>query len=173
MTVPLPDLTLIAITSALAEAIAGVVVARYGSMTLVLGESAPRIGELVDDNLKWLATVDHDETFTGFLAAECDSGIVVGVCSFVRMPSPEGEIEIAYGTLPLHEGRGVATAMAASLVERARGSGRVRVVAANTLRENNASVRILRRLGFRFAGDAEDRDEGTVWHWQLELAGAP
>jgi RimJ/RimL family protein N-acetyltransferase len=167
----LPELMLIPITAPLADEIAHMDRADYAGMTLILGESATRIRELVLDNLNWLATAPHDQTFTGFLAAERESGIVVGACSYVGLPSPEGEIEIAYGTLPLHEGRGVATAMAAALVERARLSARVRIVTANTLREGNASVRILRKLGFRFAGETEDRDEGTVWHWRLDLAG--
>lgn len=162
-------LDLLPITAALADAIAHADTVTFAGRTLVLGKSAARTRELVNDNLTWLATAPHDETFTGFLAVESESGNAFGVCSYVGLPSDQGDIEIAYGTFPLHEGRGVATAMAAALIERARLSGRVQTITANTLRAENASVRVLKKLGFRHAGEVMDRDEGAVWHWRLEL----
>ncbi|WP_185965036.1 GNAT family N-acetyltransferase [Glacieibacterium frigidum] len=91
-------------------------------------------------------------------------GEAVGLCAF-KAPPADGAVEIAYGTFPPVQRQGVAQAMAAGLIEIARGRGVVLVVA-HTLPEPNTSNRILARLGFSFAGDAEDPDDGHVWLWQ-------
>lgn len=56
--------------------------------------------------------------------------------------------------------------MTAALVEIARrGPG----VQAHTLGEENASTRVLARLGFRLHGPVDDPEEGTVWRRALDL----
>ncbi len=102
--------------------------------------------------------------WTGYLAAEGD--VVVGTCGFVAPPA-DGRVEIAYFTFPAHEGRGVARAMAAALVAIARQAAPDATVAARTLRERNASHRILERLGFTCRGEVEDPDDGPVLEWRL------
>jgi RimJ/RimL family protein N-acetyltransferase len=43
----------------------------------------------------------------------------------------------------------------------------VQVVCAHTLPEENASTRVLRKVGMRFVGIDEDVDVGTVWRWEM------
>ncbi len=89
----------------------------------------------------------------------------VGICAFVDRPRG-GAVEIAYGTAPGFEGRGIATAMAGWLVARAFREDEVAAVTANTAPEPNASTRILQRLGFRRDGVIQDAQIGEAWHWR-------
>jgi len=103
-----------------------------------------------------------------YLAVDDTDAQVVGVCSFKGQPRDDGAVEIAYATFPPYEGRGVASAMAAQLVAIARRCADVEVVVAHTLREENASVRLLRRLRFELVGDViDDPADGVVWRWEL------
>ena len=113
-------------------------------MTLALGLAAP---------------------WCGYLAYERETA--VGTCAFVRAPV-DGAVEISYYTLPELEGRGLATEMARQLNAIARENG-ARLVYALTLCEDNASTRILQKLGLARAGEAVDDDAGTVWRWELRL----
>jgi RimJ/RimL family protein N-acetyltransferase len=108
------------------------------------------------------------QPWTGFLSVDRASNTIVGTCCFVAPPDDEGVVEIAYFTFPGFEGRGVASAMAAGLVDRARSTLGIRRLRAHTLPEKNASTRVLEKLGFRWLGDAIDRDEGRVWRWERD-----
>jgi RimJ/RimL family protein N-acetyltransferase len=95
-------------------------------------------------------------------------GVPLGFGGFVGRPDGDGVIEIGYLTFPAHEGRGVASAVAAGLVAIARDEG-LSAVIAHTLPEENPSTAVLRRNGFVRAGEAHDPDEGTVWRWRIDL----
>lgn len=101
-----------------------------------------------------------------YLAEE--EGGRVGTCGFAGPPSG-GEAEIAYFTFPGHEGRGVATRMAAALLALTAPDAalqKLRIVA-HTLPQEGASTRILRRLGFAMLGPVTHPEDGTVWKWRL------
>jgi len=57
--------------------------------------------------------VGYEPPWIGYLAVE--NGICVGMCGF-KSPPRNSRVEIAYGTLPGHESRGVATRMASELI---------------------------------------------------------
>lgn len=101
--------------------------------------------------------------WTGYLAEE--EGQFVGTCAF-KTPPQSGQVEIAYFTFPGHEGRGVATRMAEHLIRIARQEGMRRIVA-QTLPEPGPSTAILRKLGFRRAGELIHPEDGLVWEWEL------
>ncbi len=100
----------------------------------------------------------------GYLAVE--GGLCVGTCAFKGAPRA-GRLEIAYFTFPAHEGRRLATSMAAALVDIAGAAAPGVMVTAQTLPEEGASTRVLTRLGFQRAGTADDPDAGPVWEWHL------
>ena len=102
--------------------------------------------------------------WTSYVAI-ASSGEIVGACAFKNSPDAHGRVEIAYLTLPGFEGQGVATQMAAFLTEIAHTSGFVRQIDAHTLATESASVRICKKLGFDFAGEINDPDDGPVWLW--------
>lgn len=107
--------------------------------------------------------------WTGFLAVSND--VVVGTCGFAGPPS-NGEVEIAYFTLPQFEGQGVATEMARQLIELVRTSESRPIAIAHTLPEENASARILRRHGFECLGVIQHPEDGAVWKWQDSREGS-
>lgn len=100
----------------------------------------------------------------GYLGVE--GGAIVGACAF-KSPPQDGAVEIAYFTFPGCEGRGVATRMASELIAFARSSDAAIRVRAQTLPQENASVRILRKLGFVHTRDVEHPEDGLVWEWEL------
>ena len=102
----------------------------------------------------------------GFSLVHRHGGMVVGHAGFKAPPAADGMVEIAYGVLPDHQGRGYATEAAQALVAFAFGSRRVRVVRAHTLPESNASARVLTKCGFRHVGEVIDPDDGLVWRWE-------
>lgn len=106
--------------------------------------------------------------WTSYLALD-GRGDAVGVCAFKGAPNRQREVEIAYLTFPEHEGLGHGTAMARVLRQIAGGSGEVDYVIAQTLPEENASVRICRRLHFRFEGEVIDPEDGKVWRWRKSV----
>jgi RimJ/RimL family protein N-acetyltransferase len=102
----------------------------------------------------------------GYLAVEDETRQMVGVCS-LKGPPVEGTVEIAYFTFPEHEGRGIGTAMARFLVDRALQHEEVTRVIAHTEARHNASTRILENIGMHWAGETEDQGM-PVWRWELE-----
>jgi [ribosomal protein S5]-alanine N-acetyltransferase len=89
----------------------------------------------------------------------------VGGGAFVGPPK-EGCVEIAYFTLEHEQGRGYASRTAASLVALARAHDPAIRLKAFTLKQENASTKILRARGFSIVGVAQDADAGEVWEWR-------
>jgi RimJ/RimL family protein N-acetyltransferase len=97
-------------------------------------------------------------------------GVLVGLGGFKGEPA-DGTVEIGYAVAPGWQGRGIATAAALAMIQRARDAG-VRTVVAHTLPEENPSTRVLRRTGFTWAGtttEADGEEEQAVWRWELDL----
>lgn len=128
---------------------------------------------VTDDFLREVieATVAHYQRtgfvppWTGYVGVK--GGVPVGVCGF-KGPPADGRVEIAYGTAPGHEGKGVATALARELVKIARTTDERMTVVAQTLPEENASTSILKKLGFVMTGTVDHPDDGLVWEWELD-----
>ena len=78
-------------------------------------------------------------------------------------PPRDGEVEIAYFTLPEFEGKGYAKSAAKTLMDIA--SKTHVTVSAKTLPEESASTSILCKLGLVDAGDTIDHEIGRAWRW--------
>jgi RimJ/RimL family protein N-acetyltransferase len=91
---------------------------------------------------------------------------VIGSCAF-KTPIHNGAVEIAYFTFPDFEGKGYATQMARTLVEIAKSFGTSVLIKAQTLPEENASTKILRKLGFKKNGSVIHPKDGEVWDWEF------
>ena len=107
--------------------------------------------------------VGFDPPWVSYVAL--DGKRAVGGGAFVGRPR-ENRVEIAYFTVAEFEGCGYATRTAEALVAIARKALPGIVIIAFTLRESNASTRILQRLGLKVCGDARDPDAGDVWEWR-------
>ena len=125
-----------------------------------------------DDHLRMVVemTVQHFEKvgfippWVGYVAVE--NSVPIGTCAF-KSPPVDGGVEIAYGTMPGFEGRGIATTMARKLVRIARQENENLTVFAQTLPDENASTAILKKLGFQWIGTVEHPEDGPVWEWEL------
>jgi ribosomal-protein-alanine N-acetyltransferase len=123
-----------------------------------LREVAKAYGELYD-------RMSPSPPWIGYLAEDETSGIV-GSCGY-KGDCRDGLVEIAYFSFPGFEGRGFATEMARLLNDMAWSRREVRIICAHTLQEENASARILRRLGFTWVGTVDDPEDGLIWRWEL------
>ena len=158
------EITLLPIDPSMAEALSlgpDVFRQHYGA---ALGDSAEAVRDVVAQTLSMPAATPP---WGGYLAVQEESDLVIGTCAFTGSPAENGVVEIAYFTFPEFERRGVASAMAGKLLEVAWERPEVSAVIAHTLPEENASTRILQRLGFRLSGEAMDPDAGRVWRWSI------
>lgn len=94
-----------------------------------------------------------------------DGGRLAGMGGFKGGPGADGQAEIAYLVFVPERGRGLATAIAARLVEIAVGHG-VAGVRAHTLPKHDASTRVLEANGFALKGAVDDPEDGTIWRWE-------
>jgi RimJ/RimL family protein N-acetyltransferase len=144
-----------------------------GRRDLLLGDHVGTLREVGAATAAFLARIGRETKWGSFLAMDPASRLVVGVCGYKGPPDPDGAVEIAYFTLPMYEGRGYATAMAALLTARAGTPPPARTVRAHTLPERNASVRILEKLGFTHLGQVVDPEDGPVWRWERAPGSSP
>ena len=91
---------------------------------------------------------------------------LVGSCGYKGGPSAAGELEIGYEIADGYWGRGLATEAAGALVDFAFSLPEVKLVSAHTLAEENASCRVLRKLGFVRTVELFDPEAGAIWRWE-------
>jgi len=133
-------------------------------LTLPEGEVAPPatmelLGALADK-------LRPDFTPAAWLIVE--RGEVVGLCSVMHAPTPQGAIEIGYGVAPSRQQRGAGGRAVADMVDWARTDPRISALTANTATANLTSQRILERNGFRKVGARIDKTDGLLICWRLE-----
>ena len=120
----------------------------------------------------WLVRLETatvaDVWIDGFALLHLASGTVIGMAGFKGPPAADGVVEIAYGVMPGHQGKGYATEAAQALVAYAFNTSQVRVVRAHTLPEANASTRVLGKCGFQRIGEVTDPEDGLVWRWEKQ-----
>jgi RimJ/RimL family protein N-acetyltransferase len=159
------DIELIALTAEVADALAGGDRSLYGEGGVPDG-LAKMIAGMATMQAALYRKTGAVEPWIGYLARDPAEQAMVGGCSFVERK--DDQVEIAYFTFPGLEGRGVGGRMAQALVELAWAADpTLEQIIAHTLPQENASTRILQRLGFARAGEAVDADEGVVWLWRL------
>lgn len=90
---------------------------------------------------------------------------LIGAGGFFGPPGADGIIEIGYSVARDFQGRGYATEFVCALVDHAFATGQVRRIVARTTGENHASIRVLERAGFQFAGPGQE--PGSV-HYRRE-----
>jgi [ribosomal protein S5]-alanine N-acetyltransferase len=93
---------------------------------------------------------------------------LIGEGGYKGRPDAEGVVEIGYAILPEYRRRGLASEAARGLTRNAFSHAEVTVVQAHTLKDGTASINVLKKLGMKFVGTAEDPDEGEVLQWKVE-----
>ena len=135
-----------------------------GECAGVTGPLPDDAAALMDATRQLYADQGHHPPWISYLA--CSDGEMVGGGAFVGPPTAQG-VEIAYFTRTGREGEGLAGRTAAALVAIARQTAPALPIWAKTLCEENASTRVLRRLGFVQTGTAHDHEIGLAWRWEL------
>jgi len=78
-----------------------------------------------------------------------ESGVPIGLCGFIKRPGLD-HIDIGFAFLPEYTGSGYAYESAAAVMNYGREVLKIDTVVAITTRDNEASVKLLKKLGFSF-----------------------
>lgn len=116
------------------------------------------------------AATEPDPWNFGFAVVHKIDNRMIGFASFTAPPDSNGMVEIAYGIAPAYQDKGYATEAAAALVGFASHDDRVTTICAHTLRETNASTRVLEKCGFQKTGEMIDPENNLVWRWERSVA---
>ena len=92
------------------------------------------------------------DTLVRFAIACRATNALVGTAGFHSVSSANRTAELAYDLSPAHWGRGIATAVGATLTEWALAQAGLQRVQATVLQSNQRSMRVLERCGFRREG---------------------
>jgi len=92
---------------------------------------------------------------------------LTGTAGYKGRPDQKGEVEIGYGLAPAYHRRGIASAAARLLCQRALAAG-VTAVLAETLPDGTASQGVLAKAGFSRTGTRLDPDDGEVWCYRRD-----
>jgi RimJ/RimL family protein N-acetyltransferase len=124
-------------------------------------ETVPRVHEFLKS--------DSSATEWGYhLFVHTNDRALIGEGGYKGKPDHEGMVEIGYAIVPEYRRRGFASEAARGLADYAFSHPEVNVVQAHTLHNGTASINVLKRLGMKFVGTAEDPDEGEVLRWMVE-----
>ncbi len=101
----------------------------------------------------WIVASERHHTAYGY--GECavidrQTGLFIGWAGVFRSHDIEGpdEVEISYGLVASHRGKGIASEIAAALVDYAFGTLNMRRILATIDPANSASIRVAEKLGF-------------------------
>ncbi len=163
---PVPEVRLVAATVPMLEALTSDPAAFGEMIGSPVPEGWPEFPEAIPFTLDFLRHAsDSERPWSMQLFVESSSGALVGSGGFAAPPR-DRTVEIGYEIAPGFRGRGLGTAAARALVERAVGSGEVDCVVASTLAGPNPSTGVLLSLGFEQVGEQEDPEAGPTWQWR-------
>ncbi|ACK73604.1 GCN5-related N-acetyltransferase [Gloeothece citriformis PCC 7424] len=92
---------------------------------------------------------------------------VIGIGGYKGNPDLEGMVEIGYSIAGSYQNQGLGKQAAKILIDRAFQNPTIKLVRAHTLRDDNPSVRLLKRVGMKKVTEVEDPKYGQVWRWEI------
>ncbi len=124
-------------------------------------------GDALDLFPLWIAQRElrPDQDEWGGTMIDRTKRLAVGQMNCTSPPDRHGAVELGYGVNPSYYNRGYATEMARALVDWALARPDVTHVTAECLEDNNASIRVLEKSGFRRVGRRTD-EEGPLILWE-------
>jgi RimJ/RimL family protein N-acetyltransferase len=138
----------------------------FSALRRDLADAEAHVREVAKAYSEFYDRTPSSPPWIGYFAEDEATRTIVGSCGY-KGNCRDGVVEIAYFSFPGFERRGFATQMARQLNDLAWHHRDVRIIRAHTLQEENASVRIMRRLEFAWLGTVEDPEDGPVWRWEL------
>jgi len=103
-----------------------------------------------------------------YLPIHIESNTLIGSCGYKGPPNTNGMVEIGYEIVEAYRNQGYATELAHMLIGNAFNNPQVIKLQAHTLAIENASVKVLKKCGFVFVEELEDKEDGTILKWILE-----
>jgi RimJ/RimL family protein N-acetyltransferase len=116
--------------------------------------------------LKMLGKDPASQQWWTWLPILKDENKLIGNCGY-KGPPQNGSVEIGYEVIQAYRGIGLATEIAACLVDHAFNFPEVKQVIAHTLPAENASCKVLKKCGFLYNKEIIDPEDGLVWQWTL------
>ena len=110
------------------------------------------------------ATADHYLFYTFWIVVEKSSRLIVAELGFKGAPTDSGEVEIGYGTMPAHQGKGYMTEAVNGMLDWAKSRPDVTCVLAETDETNTASITVLRKNNF-----VQYTRKGNMLWWRKDL----
>ena len=101
-----------------------------------------------------------------------DGEEIVGSGAFKGKPT-NNQVEIAYGTQPEHQRKGIATKICKLLVDLSLQTDPTVRITARTLLDNVGSCRVLEKNNFYNNGIVNDPEDGEVWEWVYKKSYLP
>ena len=120
---------------------------------------------LSEQSLAYFTDIDHRD-HEALVAVVTDSGQLVGVARYIRIPEQPDQAEVAITVLDSWQRRGLGTVLLSELAQRAAEEG-IRYFVAEILAENRPMVTLAQQLG-----DAEVTGEGGTVSARIDLAAA-
>ena len=102
-----------------------------------------------------------------YLIIHIPDNMLIGSCGYKGERDANGMVEIGYEIMPSHRMKGLGAETAKGLTDHAFAQPGVHKIVAHTVREENGSVKILEKIGFKQTEDVNDPDEGPLWRWEL------
>jgi RimJ/RimL family protein N-acetyltransferase len=96
------------------------------------------------------------------------SFVSVGMCGLVRREHLP-DVDLGFAFLPEFEKSGYAAEAAAGVLDYARNSLMLKRIVAITMKENESSIRLLRKLGLQFEGMIASQGEGDLMLYGMAL----
>lgn len=125
----------------------------------------PDCKETLQMTIDFFNRIGYNPPWIGYYASI--DGELVGSAAYKGKPV-NNKIEIAYGTMPQHQQKGIGTAICKALVDLALQTDPYVIITARTLPENNYSTKILEKNQFKLLGTVIDPEDGEVWEWVYE-----
>jgi RimJ/RimL family protein N-acetyltransferase len=135
-------------------------------------EGWPEFPESIDFTIDKLTRHPYEADWWMHFFLADRGAVLVGSGGFVGPPR-DGVIEIGYEIAPEYRDRGMATAAARAMIDKALSStGSLSTVVAHTLAHENPSTGVLRRIGFTRVAELDDPEDGPIWRWELAVSAA-
>jgi [ribosomal protein S5]-alanine N-acetyltransferase len=119
--------------------------------------------DVVIATLDFYKVVGFNQPWIGYVVKL--NGQVVGNGGYKGKPV-DNKIEIAYGTVPAFQNKGIGTQICRQLVDIASATDPFLEITAKTLPDNLYSIAILKKNDFKLLGTVYDKDDGLVKEWK-------
>ena len=106
-----------------------------------------------------------------YTAKHRETGAFVGIAKFTYLDEKQTEVEVGYGMMPEYWGQGYATEILCYLMKHAQSFSHVTALVGIVNPENEASVKVLTKQGFKL--DRLVSGEDPVAYYKQELTFAP